>query len=604
MLVASKLRLRLSLLVAMMAGAPVAMAALPEVADRVPANAPVVITLTNLESFMSQMGDIQKLFGTDDAMMEDGPLAELEKIKTTAGLKRDGAVAMVIMPEAPKAGDADAEEGDEAPPKMVVFIPVSDYNAFVTGLSGDASAAIATIDVDGEPSYAKNIGGGYALISPMQDVLEAFPTDIKGQREGHLARAGARGREVIDRSDLVVLADIQTLKPMLEEGVKGMKEQAEMMSGMMGGMGGGMGDDDAGDPMEQSNEVFTKMSDAFMRDGQTMVGGVSLAGGHVVMHFGAQFNEGTASASTFASNGNAAPILDRLPATPFIMAFAADTSSANLREMMQEVQKMQQQGGMGEMNRLMSNMAEGSNGNAFVMGFNPMALMGGGLFINSAAFNAVKDPAAFMAKSKEAMLALNGTETEVGTFTTSYEDDAVEVSGAKASKATMKIEPGVDSDPMVGQMMAMMMGPTQQIEMLMAPVEGGIVTAMSNNPPLLASAIEAAKGGNNLGKDAGVKAVREMFPGNRVMEGYLGTKSILDSVGPFLAMMGAAEEFEVPASMNPMGFAMTSGEGGMSLSMVIPADNLKAFSDIAKQMQAMQGGDMGGDEGDGGAPAF
>lgn len=602
MLVASKLRLRLSLLVAMMAGAPAALAALPEVADRVPANAPVVITLTNLESFMGQMGQIQKLFGTEGAM-DEGPLAELEKIKSTAGLKKDGAIAMVVMPEVQKPAAADdGEMSEPTPPKMVIFVPVSDYNAFVTGLSGDANAAVATLDMDGEAAFAKNIGGGYALISPLQDVLESFPTDTKGQREGHLARAGARGREVIDRSDLVVLADMQALKPMLEQGVKDMKEQAEMMTGMMGG---GMVDDDAeGNEAEKSAQMFTEMSDMIIRDGKTAVGGISLTGGNIVMHMGAQFNEGSDSANTFNANGNAAPILDRLPATPFIMAYAADTSSPQFRKIMQGFQKMQEQGGMGEVGRLMTSMAEGSNGNAFIMGFNPMALMGGGLFINSAAFNLTKDPAAFMASAKQAMTALNGKETEVGTFTTTYEADAVEVSGAKASKATMKIEPGMDSDPMVGQVMAMMMGPTQQIEMLTAPVDGGVVTALSNNPPLLASAIDAAKGGNGLGTDKGVKAVREMLPGNRMMEAYLGTKSVLDTVTPFLAMMGAGDEFDTPASMNPMGFAMTSGEGGMSLTMVVPADNLKAFADIAKQMQAMQGGgDMGGDD-EGGAPAF
>ena len=95
-----------------------------------------------------------------------------------------------------------------------------------------------------------------------------------------------------------------------------------------------------------------------------------------------------------------------------------------------------------------------------------------------------------------------------------------------------------------------------------------------------------------------------MLPANRVVEGYLGTKSVLDSVGPFLGMMGMTEELKVPASMNPMGFSISSGEGGMSMSMVIPSDNLKAFADIANQMNAMQGGDMGGDQGDDAAPAF
>lgn len=590
MLVASKLRLRMSLLVAMMAGAPAAIAALPQVADRVPANAPVVITLSNLESFMGQMSDIQKLFG-GVGPMDDGPLAELEKIKNTAGLKKDGAVAMVIMP------DANADE--DAEPKMVVFVPVTDYNTFVTGLSGDANAAIATLDMDGQPSFAKNIGGGYALISPMQDVLQSFPADTKGQREGHLARAGARGREVIDRSDLIVLADIQTLKPVLEQGVKGMQEQAEMMTGMMGG---GMGDE--GDDAAEGMQAFTKMTDTLIRDGKTAVAGISLAGGNVIMHMGAQFNEGTEMAGTFAAKGNSAPLLDRLPSTPFFLAYAADTSSPEFRKVMEGMQQMQDQGGMGEISRLMSNMAEGSKGNAFIMGFNPMALMGGGMFINSASFNATNDPAAFMNSAKQVMTALNGKQTEVGTFTTTYQPDAVEVSGAKASKATVKIEPGIDSDPMVGQVMAMMMGPTQQIEMLSAPVNGGVVTTMSNNPPLLASAIDAAKSGTGLGADKGVKAIREMLPGNRVMEGYFGTKAVLDTAVPMLAMMGMGDEIDVPASMNPMGFAMTSGEGGMSLTMVIPADNLKFFSEIAKQMQAMQGGGDMGDDDEGGAPAF
>lgn len=598
MLVASKLRVRVSLLVAMLAGAPAALAALPDVADRVPANAQIVITLDNLESFMSQMGAIEKLFNNGEAS-EDGPLAELEKIRGAQGLKKDGAVAMVVMPGA----DGKPAMSEDQPPQMVVLVPVTDFKAFVTGFEGHAQGAVTAITIDGSEAFAKDIGGGYALMSDQQALVESFP-DAKGQREGHLARAGARGRDIIDRSSLVVLADIQGLKPVLQDGVNMMKEQAEAMSGMAG-MGDAGADDEAADKAKESAKVFTDMTEAFMRDGRTAVAGISLAGGHVVMHFGAQFKENTPLAGTFAAAGNCAPLLNKLPATPFILAYGMDMSSPEFRKVMTDLQKLQAEQGMGEINRLMSGVAEGATGGSFIMGFNPMALMGGGLFINSAQYTATKDSATLMGAAKEATLALNGKETEVGTFTTSYEADAVEVSGVKASKATMKITPGADTDPMVGQMMAMMMGPTQQIETLSAPVEGGIVTALSNNPPLLASAIEAAKSGKGLGADEGVKTVRELLPNNRVMEAFLGTKSILDSVGPFLAMAGVAEELKVPASMNPMGFAMTSGEGGMSMTMVIPADNLKAFADIAQQMQAMQGGDAPADDkGDGAAPAF
>jgi hypothetical protein len=566
-----------------------ASAALPEVVDRVPSTAQVVVSVTNAEAFMDQIGGLARVFGGDLAG-EDGPLEMLNVITSLEGLNKGGAVVAVVMPG--------AAEGQEVP-NMVLMVPVSDYRAFVTGLKGDAAAGVATIEMDGEPAFARDIGGGYALIGPIQELVQTFP-EVKGQKAAHMARAGAKGRAIVEASDLVVLADVQSLKPMLDEALEGLPTPADLM----GGMGGGPEADDAAKQMDMMKQVAQN----FTRDGEAGVMGVSLAGGNVVIHLGAQFKKGSELGGFFAGGGDSTPLLAKLPATPFLMAFAMDSSSPGLRTVMRNMQGMNAQGGaMGKLNEALLGISEGSEGGATVLGYNPMALMGGGLFINTTSFTATKDTAALLKRTQEAMAAMNGVESPEGKVETTFAAGAVEVSGVKADKQTLKLIPGPDADPMAGQALAMMLGPTQELTMLSAPVDGGVVTVMSNNPPLMTTALEAAKSGKGLGEDKGIATTRALLPGSRVMEAYIGTGSIMESVGPFLAMMGGPEDLDLPTNLAPIGMAMASGEEGMSFTIAIPADNIKMFSDLAKAMQQLQGGGeepVPADNDGGNAPAF
>ncbi len=564
----------LAALIALVAGTPAAFAALPEIADRVPGNAQVVITLSNMDAFITQVESMGKLFGSGD----QGPMKELDELRNAKGIKKDGSVAIAVMPT------ADGEPADSETPNMLVFVPVTDYKAFVAGFDGDATQDVSTLNMKGEDGFSRDIGNGYALLSPIKELVQAYEAS-KGQREVLMARAGARGRDIIERSDMVIIADVQSMKPMLEKGLNEIPNPADLMGGMGGGGGGG-------DEANAQIAEMKKIGENFIRDGSAGIVGVNLSGGNVVINLGAQFTKGSELAGFFAGSGNSGALLNKLPATPFLMAIAMDMTSPGIRTILTNLQKLGAAEGQegSQLSKMLFGGGEGIEGTATVIGFNPMALMGGGLFINSTQYTATKDPAGTQAKVKAAMESMNGLETKEGSFATKYEVGVVEVSGVKADKSTMKITPGADSDPMMGQAMAMMLGPTQELTMLSAAVEGGIVTTMSNNPPLLSSALEAAKSGKGLGGDEAITVTRSLMPANRVFEGYLGTKALLDSVGPFLAMIGGPEELPVPATLAPVGMAMTSGDEGMSFSIVIPADNMKAFAEIAKAMEGMNGG--------------
>jgi hypothetical protein len=174
-----------------------------------------------------------------------------------------------------------------------------------------------------------------------------------------------------------------------------------------------------------------------------------------------------------------------------------------------------------------------------------------------------------------------------------YKPESVDVAGVKADVWTATINAD-QNDPMaaqVNQMMTMMFG-QGGLSGMSAAVDNGVVSTLSQNSPLFTKAIEAAKSGKGLADDEQIKMVQKQLPENRTFEMYLGTKSILDAVSGFMAMMGGGADFKVPAKVSPVGMAASTDSGGLDFRLFVPADVLKTISEIG---QSMKGGGEDGD---------
>lgn len=595
-----------AVLLTLVCGSTVALADAPASLDRIPANAAMALSIRNMEQLTQRMAALSEMVGPE--ALEDNPLADIQQLLGTPGLNKTGSAALIVMPGAdgklPAGGMGDGAEGSE--PEAVALVPVSDYAAFVKALGAPGTDGTQAITVDGEENFVRDAGGGYAVLGKARSVVEGFKSET-GQAAAHMKAMGPQGKRTADLADVLMIASIPAMQDQLKEMGDSAKEQAEMM-GQMGGA-------DIG-PAAAIGEIVMS---TFSRDAQVGVIGIGLGEKGIWLDIGAQFKEGSELAKFFAETGKSGALLGRVPAMPFLFAGAVDLSAPGIKTIIRNANEMNAKAAAqaakeagdamagdagaqaaGAMANFASNMDK-VDGASFVVGASPGGLMGG-LLVNTTMFMQSSNPAGYLASVKETMLKSNGQNVGGMTMKSIWEPAATEVSGVKVDKWTTEIVTDPD-DPNAGSIAMMQafmygQGPAGGFS---AAVENGVVMTMSQNTPLMTQALAAAKGEKGLTTDEQIKASQALLPEGRTFEFFVGTKSVMDTVGGFLAMMGGAAEFDIPANLPPIAIGGTTDGGGVSTRIYLPHDVLKTFAEVAEAMQP-EGDGMDG--GDGEAPTF
>lgn len=557
-----------------------AKAGVPEALDRVPAETPVVIAVGNLEGTVKRVEAMSKSLGKAGENMAAG-LWHVNSMINMPGVNKTGSLAIAVsLPEKAEAkkGD-DAMGGDEGgmeekgDPPAVVIIPVSDYGLFVKTFKGDPAAAITKGEFDGKESWIRNLGDGYAAMSDKKELVEKF--DGKAGRKGdNVARMGKVGNKIADSTDIVLIANMSKLGSVMKEAEQQMKNNPAMAMAAMQGGGGAV-------------EAMQRAMEKFARDAQTGVIGVGLGERGVTLDFGAQFKEGTDGAKMFQGTGNSGSLMAKLPGGDFLFAGAADLSSPQVKKFIKDAaSKGEKAAGEADPTSMMGNLARSIDtldGQAILMGATDL---GNGLMTKTVMFSKTKDPQAFLAASKEANAKLNGAESNGIKFETTYQSGAKEIAGVKVDKWSNKMETDPNS-PMAMQvemMKGFMYGSEGKLSGYAAPTDGGVITTMSENSELLKAAIDASKGGKSLATDPVFSASQSMLLSDRVMEGYIGTKSLMETVGGFMAMYGGPE-IPAPDKVSPIAFGMVSDGGGMGFRLALPMDVIQTIATTAEKMQ-------------------
>ncbi len=589
------------LLLSLVCGSTVAMADAPASLDRIPANAAMAMSIRNMEQLIQRTSALAALTGQDENSLN--PLADIKQLLDTPGLNKSGSAALVVMPgpdgKLPAGGE---DQGATA----FALVPVSDYAAFVKALGAPGTDGTQAITVDGEENFVRDAGGGYAVLGKAREVVEGFKSEA-GQSAAHMKAMGPQGKRTADIADVLMIASIPAMQDQIKEGGAQLKEQAEMM-GQMGGA-------DVG----PASAIGDLVMNTFARDGQVGIIGIGLGEKGVWLDIGAQFKEGSELAKFFADTGKSGSLLGRVPAMPFLFAGAVDLSAPGIKTIIRNANEMNAKAAAqaakeagdamagdagaeaaGAMANFASNMDK-IDGVSMVMGASPGGLMGG-LLVNTTMFMQSSNPAAYIASAKEAMLKSNGQNVGGMTMKSSWEPAAAEISGVKVDKWTTEIVADPD-DPNAGNIAMMQafmygQGPAGGFS---AAVDNGVVMTMSQNTPLMTQALAAAKGEKGLTTDEQIKASQALLPEGRTFEFFVGSKSVMDTVGGFLAMMGGAAEFDIPANLPPIAIGGTTDGGGVSTRVYLPHDVLKTFAEVAKAMQP-EGEPMDG--GDGEAPTF
>ena len=541
----------------------------PPVLDRVPENAGVIIAVPSLTRFQAATKMLSDTLQFNAG--EEGPLKDLAQLMTLKGLNAGGSAAVAILP---------AQDGSfdfEAAPNTVIIVPVTDYSQFITGLGGSA-AGVSAFTIPGQEDgsgFAKDLGGGYAAMGETKEVLDLFKGDA-----GHAATndklLGGIGRAVADNADIVIIANLPALEPKLREGADQMHaemENAAMMSGQE--MGGAI-------------LMMDTITNGLIRDGQSGV--IALAAKESGFHvdFAAQFKEGSPTASYFTAKGAANALLSRIPNKPFFLALGIDTTAPGIKQFFKQATElsMKAQGDQAvpSMMASMVKTIDTMEGCAFEWGA-VEALMGG-LFTNAVAYVKTSDPAGYTGAMRESFAQMDGKTVQGFQYQTAYKAGVKDVGGAKVDEWSMRMnaDPN-DPNAQYAQMIMMTLfgqqgGPGGYI----APAGGGVVLTYSNNSAIMDEGLKAAKGGDGLGADPGVKMVAGMLPADRTIEAYIGVRSILDTV----ATMGFIP-IEVPADLPPVGISGTLNHGGVRFAWFVPTR-------VVQTLRALDQGEGGADE--------
>ncbi len=554
--------------------------ALPPVVDRAPTDALAVIAVPNFDALQKDLQSMAALMGQPLPFDLNGALmmAGIEK-----GVKTDGSAALILLaPKAPAKGEkADAD----ADPRVIALVPVTEYAALLDnfGKKAAGAGAIDEIELNGKPAFLKDVGGGFAALSPTKDTLEAF-TGAPGAKAALEAMVGPAASAMADTADLSIIVNMPVARPFIEES---MKERMEDMADQMAMMGGE-------DPNFDAADWVIK---GFLTDAKAAVATLNIDKLGAGFDLAFSFTEGSRMAKVAGVAGKANQLLGKLPAGVYLLAGAIDFSAPEVKSYIKEfASKMPKPdpaaggGGGGGVADFIKTM-DTTSGAAFSMGFAPGGLMGG-VLSNTVSYTATSDPAAAVAATKAQF---NQMQTDK-IATVKWTEGEKEVAGVKVDTYEAKFAPS-DENPMAAQMGMMFFGPAGGPNGYIAKVDGGVITTMSKNSALMASAMAAAKGEKGMGTETVVTQVGDKLPRGRAAELYIGAKGILDTVMPAAVMFGLpVPAMDIPENLPPLALAITPHAGTLVASIYLPAPTLKVMAEVAKAGQEAAAGMMGEEE--------
>jgi len=547
-----------------------ALAGPPASLDRVPGDAAVAVVIPNLQGLFDDLKTFgQAVVPADQTMQMNMGLAMAQTFLDMPGINAGGSAAAVMY--------VSEDEAFAAPP-VVLLLPVGDFGQLRESVGAQGTGPVFEANMGGSELYLKDVGGGFAAVGPLAELVQEFKGKA-GNLNGHMDRIGRSGEEVLEDNDITLIANLEILSPYIREAADQMKDQMGMMMMMAG-------------PEAQQGQAFmdmmTSSMDSLAEDGQAGMLGVQMSPEGFSFDTGVQFQDGTESAQLLAEKGDTASLMDHLPGTDFMFAYALDTSNAGIQTVFDGFSAAAAEAGGQPQGMNFMEMLQGATGLAGEMGSVPM--MGAGLFSNMVTLTMTKDAGSVVGTLKDGLAAINGQSAQGFMYNTSFESDAAEIDGVDVSRFAMTMQPDGSGDGAAfgpaQMLMPMLFGPQGGPNGFVAAVDGAVVQTLSQNTPLMEKAITAARNGGGLGSSDSLKMVAGRLPSNRIFEFYLSIDQVMNTVGPMAATFGALPGFERLDAMAPVGIGASIGDGGLVNRIHIPNEVIGWMVEFSKQMQA------------------
>lgn len=549
-----------------------ALAGTPEALNHVPSDAQAVIVVPDLGELLDDLMKGNAMLGE---MASPEVMMGVSMIRGMPGVNLKGSMVTVLSME-----DAQQE------PDVVMLIPVSDFGDFTM----DREPVNGVVEYplpDGGMMYARDTGAGFAVFGPVAEQVKNYNAN-GGNLTAHTAMLGKAGGRIADHNDLFIYVNIPQFSDQIDQGLREMEAQGEMIE-MMGGA-----------EAAQSFDQMMAAMKTIANDAMSMSAGlnIDLTTG-MSLDFGMQFKDASDTAGYFNNNGDAGKYFAKVPNMDYFMAASYDMSGAGIQKFigqyMELVSNMDTTGMLGAMN--MDKLVTGVKGGVQVVGASDNVM--GGLFTNTLYYAEVDSPGAYIDAMREMYKGMGDSpELEQAGLKVEASVDAepIEIDGVKAYGYQMSMDMtqfnnmdaagGMGMNP--AMMMQMMFGASGPTGYLAQSGEHGLIATLAQNPTLLSKAAKAANGENTMAEVAAMKRTASMLPDNRVMEMYIAADHLANTAGPMAMMFGLIPEFEPVESLPPLGMGLTADGGGMLFRTVVPIQTINKAMKMVQEIEQGQ----------------
>ena len=555
--------------------------------DQAPANAQVVIVVPNLKKLSDDLAQWQQATGVPAPRLKNLLATLKQQMHISAGLNDAGSLMLVIP-------DIQTAFADPQAPGMLILVPVADYNAFVKSLasSGSPQAGVTALKLPGgKPAYARQVGG-YAVISPNEQVVKQYAAGHQGA--AMIRQAGAVGAKAIGSCDIGLYVDVQAISPaaipMIDQGL------AQMEANIAGGRSG-MGRQAAEDAA--ALKLYGQAVKAVLRQSKALVSTIDIKSQGVAMSDVLQAKPNTEITRLFPGGaGNlTGKLLNELPNASYLFAASYDLKAIDLSRLVDLVvssmpanspvlpmlKLMQQQSGA------MLGVVNGSAG--VILAPSQQGMMSGGLIRGINLYD-TSDSKTFLAKNNAYVKSLDGKSFDITPpnnnkpaekigFSTSYTAHADTVEGQSVDQYQIKMNLPANMPQNISPLL-MLMGGTGYTGYITA-LGNDVIQTTSADKDLLKQGLAAMKQKRGLGSKADIKSLRKQLPAHLAMESYLSLSGIAKTANLFLPLL-RVPPIPVPKNVSPIASGMGIDQNAIQYTLFVPNESTSFVVSTAQRL--------------------
>jgi hypothetical protein len=510
------------------------------------------------------------------------------------GLNANGEMAVAYFDPALAGGDSEKS--------VVIFVPVSDYAAFLKNSQGVTTEGAISQVTFGQPMFAANFGQ-YAVLSPSKELVSRKPSTT-------LSAPSVTAKELATK-DAVLYANFSALRVKL---LPNLAQARQMIAQEMNqGLAGAPGGQKLAPIIKAVIDQMFNVAEGFLNEAQAATVALNIVPEGLNITEIAEFKPGYTTTNITSAKNTDASLLAGLPAGKYLAyGGAVSDPQRNLKVLsdlldpiIKEVLAVgPEMAPAQDYFDAMKQQIGACNSQSF--GFlTPSGALGAESVIQVVGIQRgdVKALAAAGAKAMDAegklmkSLDLPGMAASIPVYT----PNAKTIDGVVFGSVTMPMDANAQ-DPMVRQqqeVMKMMYGP-QGLVVHTGPVGDRMLVGVGVNDDVLRKLIASAKDSSSaLEQDDAFKEVMKQLPKQRTAVLCVNVAEIATTALTYMKQFGFAVPVQFPPGLPPVGAAV-SMQNGSAIQVDIHIPKTLVQSMIAAGMQAAM--NMGGGPGGGGGP--